>query len=85
MDRPTNPSSDPLDPYIEEAEARWDRVFAVWDTGPEHRLPATMRDLLSQGFSCRVLEDAIIDKCDKLIQDLAQRLYDEANSTKGYD
>jgi hypothetical protein len=91
-DRPIDPPTDPLDSFIKEAEARWDSVM-TWHqsilrskrTKPSESLGELVTALLDDGFSRKILEDAIIDQCDKLIQDLAQRLYDEANSTKGYD
>jgi hypothetical protein len=92
-DRPIDPPTNPLDPYIEEAEARWDSVFARFEGisfglsegKRELLLLQTVEGLLDWGFSREILEDAIIDQCDKLIQDLAERLYSEANSTRGYD
>jgi len=92
-DRPIDPPTDPLDRFIEEAEARWDKVFTrlgdIHSGLPEKMwrllLLQTLEDLFEAGFSRKILEEAIINQCDKLIQDLAQRLYDEANSTKGYD
>ena len=85
MDRPIDPPSDPLDSFIEEAEARWDSVFHSYEREGGAPLPHLVQWILAEGFSRKILEDAIIDQCDKLIQDLAERLYSEANSTKGYD
>ena len=78
-----------LDPYIEEAEARWDSVFTKVDAtclSGNTRLVYILAGLLEECFSRRLLEDAIIDQCDKLIQDLAERLYERAQDrAKGYD
>jgi len=84
-DRPIDPPTDPLDSFIEEAEARWDSVFTHYEEIGCSHLSTVVTWLIADGFSRKILEDAIIDQCDKLIQDLAQRLYDEANSTKGYE
>jgi hypothetical protein len=86
MDRPINPPTDPLDPYIEEAEQRWDGVFTTYEALGERVLPDLVRWLLAEDFSRRLLYDAITDQCDKLIQDLAERLYEKAkDNSKGYD
>ena len=84
-DRPIDPPSDPLDSFIEEAEARWDKVFTNYEKLGRYQLPTLVTWLIADGFSTKILEDAIIDQCYPLIQDLAERLYSEANSTKGYD
>ncbi len=89
MDRPINPPTDPLDPYIEEAEARWDSTLAEYEMSrlePSLKLQFLLAWLMSDGFSRRILEDAILDHGDKLIQDLAERLYEKAkDNSKGYD
>lgn len=86
MDRPINPPTDPLDSYIEEAEARWDSVFIDYEGPWGYMLPMLVQRLITEGFSRRILEDAITDKCDALIQDLAQRLYErDRDNSKGYD
>ena len=92
-DRPIDPPSDPMDSFIEEAEARWDAAMTIyehWIEAGVHRHRGVVFGMLVEklsdvGFSRKILEDAIIDQCDKLIQDLAERLYSEANSTNGYD
>lgn len=94
MDRPINPPTDPLDPYIEEAEQRWDTAMTLcdhWISAGVHRHRGVVVGMLVEkltdvGFSHKILEDAIIDQCDKLIQDLAERLYEKAQDrAKGYD
>lgn len=95
MDRPINPPTDPLDCYIEEAEQRWDSVFTEYErwvgSGIIHTHRSTVLGMLiealcSKGFSRKILEEAITDQCDKLIQDLAQRLYErDRDNSKGYD
>jgi hypothetical protein len=87
-DRPIDPPSDPLDSFIEEAEARWDSAIIACDTryGEDYRRSSYLVEvLIGSGFSPELLNDCIVDKSDTLIIRLAKRLYSEANSTKGYD
>ena len=85
-DRPIDPPTDPLDSFIEEAEARWDSAMTDYDGPWGYMLPVIVQRLMTEGFSHKILEDAIINQCDKLIQDLAERLYEKAkDDSKGYD